>query len=95
MGGCCCRCGFSDERALQFDHIVPVGGKKRGRRKKDRTNYLAILRDGVARAGFQLLCANCHSIKTVENGDNKFWLAPTAMPTVEIENGQLAQIAIF
>lgn len=67
LGSCCARCGFSDVRALQVDHI-------HGDAKKDgcgggQAYYLHILREldsGVLNK-YQLLCANCNWIKRVEN----------------------------
>ena len=71
MGGKCARCGFDDERCLQFDHRVPLHRGKNGMSSKDETSdktYKAVL-DG-ARATYELLCANCHCIKTREDHRN-------------------------
>lgn len=60
LGSTCCDCGIADERVLQIDHID--GG---GRADRAGRGYLAILRAVAAgEPGFQLLCANCHAIKT-------------------------------
>jgi hypothetical protein len=58
-GGKCEHCGFDDERALQFDHVVPVAvaGAK-------RTSHADVLAGKMAKEELQLLCANCHAIKT-------------------------------
>ncbi len=64
MGGRCCRCGFNDARALQFDHVKPVRRGSSGLRLRGSAStetHLAVLRGSDE---FQLLCANCHSIKT-------------------------------
>jgi 5-methylcytosine-specific restriction endonuclease McrA len=65
MGGCCQICGFSDPRALQFDHITPIKrGKSTGIKRNAAASdysYTQILRGAK---GYQLLCANCHAIKT-------------------------------
>jgi 5-methylcytosine-specific restriction endonuclease McrA len=64
MGGRCVRCGFSDARALQFDHIKPIRRGLTGISKKahaDMATYRAVLK---GKTGIQLLCANCHAIKT-------------------------------
>jgi hypothetical protein len=66
LGGVCCECGFADPRALQIDHIdgkghlVKCPGGKR--------YQWAAIRDIYAgnTANYQLLCANCHAIKTWE-----------------------------
>lgn len=64
--GCCAHCGFTDERALEFDHIKGGGRKERG--GTDR--WKEILCDlAAAKQKFQLLCANCHRIKTREAGE--------------------------
>jgi len=71
LGGCCARCGFSDWRALQFDH-VDGGGTRELSKKGYRTAYNL---DDVWRIGlnedkkFQLLCANCNTIKKFENNE--------------------------
>ena len=68
LGPKCCKCGFSDKRALQIDHIygggrvhmlsVGFGG---------RSYYKSILEDPDLEAKFQILCANCNWIKRYEN----------------------------
>jgi hypothetical protein len=70
MGGKCVRCGFSDHRALQIDHIN--GGGSRARRTlKLKTPALRkqILNDSVWHKKYQLLCANCNWIKRWENNE--------------------------
>ncbi len=62
-GGKCVRCGYDEHpAALDFDHIDPAG-------KSRQISYL--INDGVKREVLlaelekcQLLCANCHRIKT-------------------------------
>ncbi len=66
LGGICVRCGFSDERALQVDHINGGGWKERkelgGKMKK------IVLESILAKENkYQLLCANCNWIKRTEN----------------------------
>ena len=65
LGGACARCGFSDARALQIDHINGGGSKER---KSICTSniVLRILKHGP-QDKYQLLCANCNWIKRVEN----------------------------
>lgn len=71
FGSVCCRCDFSDTRALQLDHIngaeEPAGHKMRG----GRYLYLALIKGERELEDFQLLCANCNSIKRFENGEHK------------------------
>lgn len=70
LGGRCERCGFDDVRALQFDHKQPLLRLSSGNRRKDSTaDVRKHLRLGTLREIFQLLCANCHTIKTREGGE--------------------------
>lgn len=64
----CSRCGFTDVRALQIDHIN--GGGRRQRRedglKHGQAMYRWIKKNNYP-DGFQILCANCNWIKKHEN----------------------------
>ena len=64
LGGKCVICGFSDWRALQFDHI-DGGGYTRGAR--GRPTYLV---EELKLGRLQLLCANCNQIKRYTKGEN-------------------------
>lgn len=68
LGGCCCKCGFKDPRALQIDHIEGGGNQELG--SIPRTQYL---RKVISEAPgvYQLLCANCNWIKRWENGEHR------------------------
>ena len=67
LGSKCKRCGFSDSRALQVDHINGGGSIHR-----NTGNYEGRSANGLWNAikrnffDFQLLCANCNWIKRVE-----------------------------
>lgn len=77
LGGKCVRCGFKDSRALQVDHIKHVGGglKKRTRDREIAIPlYRAILRGDKDISRYQLLCANCNTIKWWEERE---WGRPT------------------
>jgi hypothetical protein len=67
LGGKCVRCGFSDIRALQIDHVNGDGYKDRRRYNCDvkYRKTLKEIKDGSKR--YQLLCANCNWIKRWEN----------------------------
>src|SRR5580692_501468 len=75
LGGVCVRCGFSDARALQLDHIH--GGGWRGTKVSSNgvvvnkgyshTYLKAILDDPEIKQKYQILCANCNWIKRCEN----------------------------
>jgi hypothetical protein len=69
LGGKCIRCGFSDWRALQFDHI---DSKNKQERSSGDYGYLKKIVDSNAE-GFQLLCANCNWIKRFEESE---WSSP-------------------
>lgn len=69
LGGKCVRCGFSDIRALQIDH-VNGGGRKELREFGQWNTYskvYALAVEGKAFGIYQVLCANCNWIKRHEN----------------------------
>lgn len=60
----CATCGYcEDARALQYDHINPVG--RTGRSAVVRMKQLLKV---IEDPNIQVLCANCHSIKSHEEG---------------------------
>lgn len=61
MGGRCIRCGADDPRVLQIDHIWG-GGRIEKRKIGDSAIHRKILAGDTE--PYQLLCANCHCIKT-------------------------------
>lgn len=66
LGHACIRCGFSDKRALQFDHVNANGSKHR-----KQNGGIGIYRDILNNPDkFQVLCANCNWIKRFECGEN-------------------------
>jgi len=67
LGNVCCRCGFSDKRALQIDHIN--GGGIKERRKYNTKDYHRVVLKSLKNneGKYQLLCANCNWIKRSEN----------------------------
>lgn len=64
LGGKCQLCGFSDERALQVDHINGDG-------YKDRSHACWMAKVLREPSRYQLLCANCNFIKRVENNEQR------------------------
>lgn len=67
IGGCCAKCGFSDIRALQIDHINGDGFVERRNRKQNQwIFYKNIIKFG-SQGKYQVLCANCNWIKVFEN----------------------------
>ena len=70
LGGRCCKCGFSDFRALQIDHIN--GGGIIDRHKMSKGYHESIVKSFLANENkYQLLCANCNWIKRSENNENR------------------------
>lgn len=69
LGNRCSKCGFSDARALQIDHVNGDGHVDRKTNKKYSIAYylrvLSEIQKGSSR--YQLLCANCNWIKRIEN----------------------------
>lgn len=59
----CKRCGFSDERVLQIDHVNGDGAK-------DLDKWAQFLRKvlNAPDGQYQVLCANCNWIKRIEEG---------------------------
>jgi len=67
LGRVCVRCGFSDIRALQIDHVNNDGNidrQKFGHRAGTIQTYKKVLKSQGE--GFQVLCANCNLIKAHE-----------------------------
>jgi len=64
LGNKCCRCGFTDPRALQIDH-VNGGGTQQRRQLGDSWKILDLVLKGIG-GPYQLLCANCNWIKRAE-----------------------------
>jgi len=69
LGNKCSKCGFSDPRALCFDHVNGGGRKERAARLAGNNGgdkyYKNIINNGSGK--FQILCANCNQIKRYEN----------------------------
>ncbi len=60
LGGKCAHCGFEDWRALQIDHINS-GGSEETKHNPIRPQHDIMA--GRNLEEYQLLCANCNSIK--------------------------------
>ena len=60
----CVKCGFDDQRALQFDHIHDDGATERKKRKTTALSYYYYTDNpSIAKKRIQVLCANCNRIK--------------------------------
>lgn len=68
LGGVCMRCGISDERVLEIDHIN--GGGTTERTTMDRIAFYKAVVSGAVRH-VQLLCLNCHRIKSIEEAQGR------------------------
>ena len=68
LGHECVRCGFTDKRALQFDHING-GGNQEVKKFKASMKMLRYYRDNpeACKKNLQTLCANCNLIKYRED----------------------------
>lgn len=70
LGSKCVRCGFSDIRCLQIDHINGHGTRELKELGGGSLKYYKkVLAD--TEGNYQLLCANCNWIKRYENGEYK------------------------
>ncbi|MFZ3077101.1 MAG: hypothetical protein WA139_01480 [Candidatus Aenigmatarchaeota archaeon] len=85
LGNKCIRCGFSDWRALQIDHIHGRGNKEFDSFRRNgiiKTNqyYRKLLKMPLQELtkNYQLLCANCNWIKKYENKEHKKWFIGSA-----------------
>lgn len=69
LGAKCIKCGFTDIRALQIDHIAGGGVKELRAKSQNRRYYYKIVLDSIAKGEnkYQLLCANCNWIKRWDN----------------------------
>lgn len=70
LGGKCVRCGFSDSRALQVDHVNGGGCSEKDSRWAEFL-IKRIIEDVKNKTNlYQLLCANCNWIKRYEKGEH-------------------------
>jgi hypothetical protein len=68
LGAECAWCGISDRRVLEIDHI-----NNDGHLEPFSDAYLKAIRNGNRIGEFQLLCANCHSLKTKGYTKEEMW----------------------
>lgn len=75
LGNKCVRCGMEDHRVLEIDHVNGNGAEER-RMYGGNSFVELVIHNGMFREYFyshldeyQILCANCHTIKTIENGE--------------------------
>lgn len=71
LGGKCKRCGFTDGRALQIDHING-GGYQEIKKNSAKRRYKLVLESVQRKENkYQLLCANCNWIKRYEDKEKR------------------------
>ncbi len=75
LGHKCVRCGFSDDRALQIDHVYGGGTKETRSMSVGAYRKKVIASVALGEGLYQLLCANCNWIKRAEKNEqaNKKW----------------------
>lgn len=69
LGHVCCRCGFSDKRALQIDHVYGGGNQEHSEIKNVDKFLKKVLEDSEGL--YQILCANCNWIKRAEGFEHR------------------------
>mgnify|MGYP001576290723 CR=1 FL=1 len=70
FGNKCDKCGFSDKRALQIDHVNGGGNIELRIELRNTMKYLKkVLADKTGM--YQLLCANCNWIKRAERNEHR------------------------
>lgn len=71
LGNKCQRCGITDIRVLQIDHIKGRGNQERKSTVDGRGNGIIrkILKMEHPETEYQILCANCNLIKKHENNE--------------------------
>ena len=67
LGAVCSNCDHNDRRVLQIDHVNGGGGAERKRQGAATTlrRIRDFLRENPDQSEYQLLCANCHALKTL------------------------------
>lgn len=94
LGSKCIRCGFSDQRALQFDHIK--GDGYIDNHKRNVTHYKKIV--ASVKAGenrYQVLCCNCNWIKRVENKEHFVARKDREAIVDKIRKGVESEVTLF
>lgn len=73
LGSICVKCGFTDIRALQIDHIFGGGYTERKLYPTNPKKYYSDILKSIKRneGKYQLLCANCNWIKRYENNETR------------------------
>lgn len=72
LGDKCIKCGFTDKRALQIDHI-DGGGSIERRKNRGSYQYYKNMVNNITnkKVKYQILCANCNLIESIKMGFRK------------------------
>ena len=80
----CVHCGETDPLKLEVDHIEPLKNRKA---KKERAAWYKLLVQLQEDKGLQVLCANCHAVKTHKENNTSRWQVACAYVAYEAERG--------
>ena len=69
LGKVCIQCGYSNQGALQIDHINGGGSEHRRQITGPSKYYQEILADPLIEEHYQILCANCNQLKKTLNNE--------------------------
>lgn len=86
FGARCAQCGFADERALQIDHIDGAGTAMRKFFKNQQAAYYTAIWRQIQKGSdqYQVLCANCNTIKRSERREYDGFPDPVENPTLPL-----------
>lgn len=90
FGSRCARCGNDDWRVLELDHVAGGGNADRVSGRIDKAYSRPMIEFARAnRQLFQLLCANCHRIKTWEDREAERAAFPEIRPMAPEQRKQV------
>lgn len=75
LGAVCANCGQSDPRTLELDHTFGRFGESR-KSHIQRRMFRAIINGSYDGPAIQILCGNCHNIKSYEERLNNAGILP-------------------
>lgn len=87
LGWKCVRCGYSNWKALQVDHLKGNGNLER--RSQGHETYKRYKNVMDRPWDYQLLCANCNQIKKLEHCEGHPVLDPLGQPVGDITKAGL------
>lgn len=92
LGDRCARCGFSDKRALQIDHISGDGYKEK-RKYRGSSGHHRRVCESIQRGEkrYQILCANCNWIKRSEQNEHTRYV-PHKTPCIHGVSGSSCEV---